>query len=174
MINAIDPSEVKTTQKNQPLVTGQQDFSAFMGAEALAGREATTQSGGSPEQAGVTHAAMTGLAGAAGTGSYPYLGIASPVGIASPGPIGGGQTYPTTGPAVGGGTTAANGLPFSNPSQDFLEKDYLLKQMQDSSMNMLMLQSQVQDETRNFTLVSNMLQSRDRALHNIVQNIRGM
>ncbi|MBI4373800.1 MAG: hypothetical protein HY542_02880 [Deltaproteobacteria bacterium] len=46
--------------------------------------------------------------------------------------------------------------------------------MHTDSLNMLVLQAQVQQENRQHTMVSNILQSRDRTLHNLIQNMRGM
>jgi len=146
---------------------------------APAGAEGTIQAGGDPQHAAVTQAAMTGLSAA----SAPYGGSASYGGALST------QTNPFnpnyadpafgTAPASTGTTatttaTGAGTVPFDNPSQELLERDYLLGRMHTDSMNMLVLQSEVQNQNRQYTLVSNMLQSRDRTLHNMIQNMRGM
>ncbi len=170
MITAIDPNSVRQSGRAVSASSGTQDFSVFMGSMAPAGAEGTRQAGATNQHAAVTQAAMTGLSGASAPYNAPYFGGA--VSTASY-PLGGAN------PATGGGTpatdagatTTTNGSPFVNPSQEFLERDYLLKEMHDQSMNMLVLQAQVQDQNRQFTLVSNMLQNRDRTLQNMIQNI---
>ncbi|MBI2066619.1 MAG: hypothetical protein HYW02_07590 [Deltaproteobacteria bacterium] len=186
MITAIDPVMLKKSGTTVKTSSGSQDFSRFMGAMAPAGYEATMQTTNDPNQAAVSHAAMTGLSGATASYHAPYYGTA-PVSTASTGggypPMMGTQTIPPLDPgaaSAGGGMippggvgSAASGA-IANPSQDFQEKSQLLNQMYDSSLNMLFLQAQVQDQNREFTLASNMLQSRDRTLHNMIQNMRGM
>lgn len=182
MTIAIDPRSVKKSgggTQSQSLAA--QDFSVFMGAMAPAGAQTTVTSGGNGQEAAVTQAAMTGLSGASAPYNAPYT---SGMGGGGPGfvgttvsPFDPNQAAPGTGAGAtpaGAGAGSATGLPFSNPSNDFMEKDFLLTKMNDSAMNMLVLQAQVQDQNRNYTLVSNMLQSRDRTLHNMIQNIRGM
>lgn len=182
MITAIDPSSVKTTKTQS--TPASQDFAVFMGALSPASGELTIQSGGTGQESAVARAAMTGLAGATAPYNAPYLSGSSygsggaGLGLATPPLFDPTISNPATGaatPAAATGGTATNGaLPFQNPSQDFVEKDYLLRQMNDSAMNMLLLQAQVQEQNKNYTMVSNMLQSRDRTLHNMIQNIRGM
>ncbi len=180
MITAIDPSKIKvSTNTSTRSASSSQDFSAFMGSFSPAGGE-VTQVGVTTNGAAVTEAAMTGLSGAArttGGGAAPYgygTGLGgSIVGINTFGP-----DYAA--PAIGGGTgssaggTAAptgTGLPFENPSQDFLEKDYLLKQMNDSALNMLMLQARVQEDNRQVTLIGGIQQARHNSLRELIQHI---
>lgn len=178
MITAIDPNQMRQTGRTVPASSSNQDFSVFMGAMAPAGAEGTRQAGYTDQHAAVTQATMTGLSGASAPYS-PFLGTTGGIATASY-PLGLGYELgganPATGPGTpaasgGGATPAGTGSPFLNPSQEFLERDYLLTQMHDQSMNMLVLQAQVQDQNRQFTLVSNMLQNRDRTLQNMIQNI---
>ena len=171
MITAIDPNSVRQSGRTVSASSGTQDFSVFMGSMAPAGAEGTRQAGATGQHAAVTQAAMTGLSGASAPYNAPYFGPAGAVSTASY-PLGGANQAAGGGtPATGAGATTADGAPFINPSQEFLERDYLLREMHDQSMNMLVLQSQVQDQNRQFTLVSNMLQNRDRTLQNMIQNI---
>jgi len=176
MITAIDPQAVKKSGKPVSTASAQEDFSVFMGAMAPAGYEAGVQVAENYNAAAVTHAAMTGLSGATAPYNGGYLGITSggAGGYYSPGAFRLGDSTPAIGAGgTTGGVTPTGGLPVENPSQDFIEKEFLLRQMFDSSMSMLVLQSQVQEQSRNFTLVSNVLQSRDRTLHTMIQNMRG-
>lgn len=172
MISAIDKEAIKQSGEKVGVASSQDHFSAYMGALAPAGGQSVSYAG---EQNGavVTQAAMSGLAGATAPYNAPYMGAMGVpgAGVASPVFTPGGGGSGAGGATAGGGVAGAEGTPFSNPSQDFLEKDYLLRQMQDHALNMLVLQAQVQDQNREFTLVSNMLQTRDRTLHTMIQNI---
>lgn len=177
MVTAIDPMSIKRSGSTVAPAPASQDFSVFMGALAPAGGETGRQLESSNAGA-VTQAAMTGLSGA----SAPYYSGGPTVGVAS-GPMAGiaaydiggavnGSTFGTPAATTGGATGTATGVPFTNPSQDFMEKDYLLREMNDASLNMLILQAQVQNQARYWTTVSNVIQSRDRTLSNLIQNIR--
>lgn len=175
MVTAIDPNAFRTSGTQVRTSSGAQDFSVFMGAMAPAGAEGAIQGGGDSRHAAVTQAALTGLSGA----SAPYagsLGVASTVGVATANPfdVGGATPAYSGGAAPASAAGGASPFPFENPSQDFMEKDYILNKMHSDSLNMLVLQASVQQQSRQFTMVSNMLQSRDRTLHNLIQNMRGM
>lgn len=182
MVTAIDPNAFRTSGKAVKTSSGAQDFSVFMGAMAPAGAEGAVQGGGDTRHAAVTQAAMTGLSGASAPYNSPYLGSlggGAALGVATTNPFDvGGATPAYTGGATPAPTgVAASGstpFPLENASQDFLEKDYILNKMHSDSLNMLVLQAQVQQQNRQYTMVSNMLQSRDRTLHNLIQNMRGM
>lgn len=175
MITAINPESIKTSSPRMSTSSTSGDFSVAMGALAPTAGEMSTV-GMSQNGAVVSQAAMTGLSGAGSVASAPYYGYsASTVGISSPTF---GADYAT--PAVGGpapgasgaaSPTAANGSPFQNPSQDFMEKDYLLKQMNDSAMNMLLLQARVQDDNRRYTLMSSIVQARHTTIREMIQHI---
>ncbi|MBI2083124.1 MAG: hypothetical protein HYT76_06100 [Deltaproteobacteria bacterium] len=180
MVTAIDPNAFRTSGKTVKTASGAQDFSVFMGAMAPAGAEGTVQGGGDTRHAAVTQAAMTGLSGASAPYNSPYmgsLGAGAALGVATTNPFDAGAATPAYTGGTAPASTAAAGagaVPFENASQDFLEKDYILNKMHSDSLNMLVLQAQVQQQSRQFTMVSNMLQSRDRTLHNLIQNMRGM
>jgi hypothetical protein len=198
MITAIDPVALKKSGKTVRVSSRSSDFSQFMGAMAPAAGQAHVQATGNSNEAAVTHAAMTGLSGATASYHAPYYGASGVYGTPTAGfpamgtqgtggvPVMGTQALPTFGP---GGSQAATG--FQTPtaggaaggasaafapgsSQNVQDQSQLLGQMYDSSVNMLFLQAQVQDQNRQFTMASNMLQSRDRTLQNMVQNMRGM
>lgn len=137
---------------------GVDDFSATMLAIAPGAAEAVAQSSGS-NSAAVTHAAITGVAGA--SQGYGYSGA-----------YGGGvsaASYPIE-PVPG--TTGVGGVGGLPPSQSFQEGSALLQAMNDSNMKMLTLQSAVQDVNREFTVLSNVLQSKHQTEINAVRNMR--
>ncbi len=141
---------------------GVDDFSATMMAIAPAGAEIAAQSGGS---AAVTHAAITGVAGA--SQAYGYSGPYGGAGISPASyPI---EPVPGTTPIPGSQGGAYYG---STSSQSFQEGSALLQAMNDSNMKMLTLQSSVQDLNREFTVLSNVLQSKHQTEINAVRNMR--
>ena len=158
----VDANAIKSQSQSsaKPKKFGVDDFSATMSSIAPGAAEAMYQYQGS-DSAAVTHAALTGVAGAAN--GYGY------------GSVYGGA--PFLGGATGGGyvSGAAGGLTIpgvANPSQSAVEGQYLIQSMNDSNMKMLVLQSQVQDVNREYTTLSNVLQSKHQTEINAVRNMR--
>ncbi len=150
---------------------GVDDFSATMSAIAPGVAEGVLQSGASTNSAAVTHAALTGVAGA--PQAYGYGGAyGNPYSMISGASLGGGVpglVGAATDPIGYGGGTLPSGLPLSAQGQ---ENSYLIQAMQDSNMKMLVLQTEVQDVNKEFTLLSNLLQTKHQTEINSIRNTR--
>lgn len=174
MVTTIDPAAIKRTGETRGQ-SNVRDFSVFMNSFGPTAYQA--DEGGN---LGVTtQAAMTGMSNAS-TGSYnsPYMtgpgGALMSTSSHIPGHINYGDGgVPATGFGGSAGATGASGTQFQGEADDFVQKEQLFRTMHDSMMNMLVIQAQVQDQNRQFTLVSNMMQSRDQAMKNMIQNMRG-
>lgn len=163
----VDPNAIKAqSASSKPKGFGVDDFSATMSAIAPGASEAMLQAQGY-DSAAVTHAAITGVAGAAGSYGYGsvYGGVPGLVSAAShvPGHTGGDAIPGFPGSPTGGAGGA---------SQSFLEGQALIQTMNDSNMRMLVLQSQVQDVNREYTVLSNVLQSKHQTERNAIQNMK--
>lgn len=167
----VDPNAIKAqSASSKPKSFGVDDFSATMSAIAPGASEAMFQAQGY-DSAAVTHAAITGVAGAAGSYGYgsvygnPLVGAAGGASGLVGAAVTGGDAIPGFTPT--GGTTGTGGA-----SQSFLEGQALIQTMNDSNMRMLVLQSQVQDVNREYTVLSNVLQSKHQTERNAIQNMK--
>ena len=168
----VDPNAIKvqsSTTKQKSF--GVDDFSATMSAIAPGVTEGVFQSGASNNAAAVTHAALTGVAGAPQAYGYggAYGNPYSMVSAASGGGLVGAASlsYPPPGGGGDGGIPPPGG--FSPQGQEHM---YLINAMQDSNMKMLILQTQVQDVNKEFTLLSNLLQTKHQTEINSIRNTR--
>lgn len=164
----VDPNAIKAqSNSSKPKSFGVDDFSATMSAIAPGASEAMFQAQGY-DSAAVTHAAITGVAGAAGSYGYgsvygnPLVGAAGGASGLVGAAVTGGDAIP--------GFTGPTGT--GSPSQGYLEGQALIQAGNDSNMRMLILQSQVQDMNREYTVLSNVLQSKHQTERNAIQNMK--
>ena len=179
MITAIDPNAVRMEsdkqQRSGASLTGVDFPTAMNAAGATAATAVSLDRGYQP--AAVTQAAISGLAGAPGAFGHdasvaPYYGVSlASTPFASGGYSYGGASF--AGGYTGSGASTVGTTPASGwSSQDNYEKSLLLQQMNDSNLEMIVLQTQVQDTSREFQTWTNILKTKSDTELSAVRNMR--
>ena len=172
MIEAIDPQSIRmqtnTASPRSGTERNMETFSAFMSNAAPASAEAVVWNTGNPNNAALTHAAVTGMAGGSSAYAYP--------GSVGTGTYYGGGAYSGAGASTGAyGTSAAGDYATAaggGTGGAGIDPVLFTQAIRDMNVEMLVLQEGVQREARHFQTFSNVEKTKHETARNTIQNMR--